>query len=108
MPYARYSDPSTSHAAAQSVQNISPTKQVILELLVEPMNDEELVVAYDNRVHEGTAPMASPSGVRSRRAELVKDEYIADTCVRSKLSTGRSATVWKTTGAGIQRGEQLW
>ena len=92
MPHARYTDPSTSHAAASSVQNITETQQAILQLLtLHPMTDQELVPWYQNQL---IAPRASESGIRSRRAELVEQGLVKDTGARKKLESGRSAVVW--------------
>ena len=92
MPHARLTDPSTSHAAASSVQNITETQQAILQLLtLHPMTDQELVTWYQNQL---IAPRASESGIRSRRAELVEQGLVKDTGERKKLASGRSAVVW--------------
>lgn len=90
MPHARTTDPQTSHDAARSVTNISPLKQVITELLDTPMTDPELFVRIGYRY---SAPVTE-SGVRSRRAELVRDGRVKDTGSRQKLESGRSAIVW--------------
>jgi hypothetical protein len=108
MPYARKTDPGTSHLAARSVQNISPTQQGILRLLVEGMNDEALVNSYAWLVKGGYLPAASESGIRSRRAELVKLGLVVDTGERNKMTTGRLATVWKATTSYEEELESLW
>lgn len=108
MPYARKTDPGTSHLAARSVQNISPTQQAILGLLREGMNDESLINVYTALVRVGSAPAASESGIRSRRAELVKQGLVVDTGERSKMTTGRLATVWKSTDEWKEQAERLW
>jgi hypothetical protein len=46
--------------------------------------------------------MASPSGIRSRRSELVYSHLIADSRARRKLRSGRNAIVWQTTELGIE------
>jgi len=61
------------------------------------MTDEELYTSYGKAVIAGLAPMASPSGVRSRRAELVVLGLVEDTGLRRKLVSGRNAIVWKQT-----------
>lgn len=109
MPYARKTDPGTSHIAARSVQNISATQRAIINLLGdEGKNDEQLIQAYKFCVGYGTAPEASESGIRSRRAELVKIGLVVDTGERSKMSTGRLATVWKTTVDWHEEMSKLW
>lgn len=108
MPYARKTDPGTSHIAARSVQNISPTQQGILNLLKDGMNDESLVNVYTGLAKGGYVPAASESGIRSRRAELVKQGLVVDTGERSVMSTGRLATVWKATNEWQEEMGKLW
>lgn len=94
MAGARITDPQTSHEAAASVQNIKPTQSGILTILEFPKTDEELVDAYYSMVSVGLCPNASPSGIRSRRAELVAMGLVEDSGERRKLASGRSAIVW--------------
>jgi hypothetical protein len=91
MAQARYSDPETSHQAAESVSNITETQANILKALIRPRTDVDLIEAYRNLK---TAPRASESGIRSRRAELVAAGLVIDTGDRVKLPSGRSAIVW--------------
>jgi hypothetical protein len=49
------------------------------------------VAAYNNM---RTAPRASESGIRSRRAELVDRGLVVDTGRRIRLESGRYAIVW--------------
>jgi hypothetical protein len=91
MALARNTDPATSHAAAESVRNITETQEYILRALTRPRTDVELVEAYQNYK---TAPRASESGIRSRRAELVSRGLVIDTGDRVKLPSGRLAAVW--------------
>jgi len=88
---ARRTDPTTSHLAAESVDNITQTQAFVLRCLKRPRNDVELVNAY--RAYK-TAPMASESGIRTRRAELVDRGLVIDTGRRVRLSSGRYAIVW--------------
>jgi hypothetical protein len=88
---ARRTDPTTSHLAAESVDNVTKTQEYVLRCLKRPRNDVELVSAY--RAYK-TAPMASESGIRTRRAELVDRGLVVDTGRRVKLSSGRYAIVW--------------
>lgn len=92
MAKARLTDPSTSHLAAASVQNVTDTQKHILKALKRGLTDNDLLVAYRNL---RKAPMASDSGIRSRRAELVALELVEDTGKRVKLPSGRHAIVWK-------------
>jgi hypothetical protein len=92
MAKARKTDPSTSHQAAASVRNVTDTQKAILKALKRGLTDNDLLVAYRNL---RKAPQASDSGIRSRRAELVAQELVADTGKRVKLPSGRNAIVWK-------------
>lgn len=94
MPFARRTDPQTSQDAADSVSNLKGTQKAVALLLSEPMTDEALVKAYDLLVSLSLAPQASPSGIRSRRAELVTRGVIKDSGLRHKLASGRHAIVW--------------
>jgi len=92
MPFARTTDPETSHEAAQSVTNITPLKQEILQRLMTPMTDADLI----ETIRTGSRLIATESGIRSRRAELVQAGLVKDTGARVKLATGRNAIVWST------------
>lgn len=95
MPGARLTDPQTSHDAADSVKNITDTQRAILMILTWPKTDEELVDAFYQMADSNGWKQASPSGIRSRRAELVSQGLVVDSGERAKLSSGRSAIVWK-------------
>lgn len=95
MPHARNTDPATSHEAADTVRNISATQAAILAALRAPMTDEQLVDTYYALVDSMRAPNASPSGIRSRRAELARQGLVVDTGERRKLVSGRHAILWK-------------
>lgn len=106
MPWARISDPTTSHEAAASVDNISATQAAILKLLGGfPMTDEELVWHYDQQIRMGADardfPRASASGIRSRRAELVRLGFVKDTGHKTKISSGRNAIIWRANSEGL-------
>jgi hypothetical protein len=93
MPYARLTDPITSVEAADSVGNLTETKKTILDLLKHPSTDEDLVNRYQSITRAGLAPMASPSGIRSRRHELAVAGYL-EAVDYAKSLTGRRAIVW--------------
>ena len=95
MPHARLSDPTTSVDAANSVNNIPDTRETIHILLINSMTDEELVVCYNKAVAQKLAPLASPSGIRTRRSELVSAGRVVNTGQKRKLASGRNAIVWK-------------
>ena len=94
MVSARNTDPATSHDAADSVSEVTLTQSFVLRVLRRPRVDVELVRAYQNMK---TAPRASESGIRSRRAELVKQGLVRDTGRRTRLESGRMAIVWERT-----------
>lgn len=87
---ARWSDPWTSHEAGASLSEIKVRAQqrYILGLLREhgPMTDTrllELVLA------DPLAPTRAPSGVRTRRGELVTMGYVEDSGETEKLVSNR-------------------
>ena len=92
-PRARLSDPATSHAAAASVANLRHTHRVIHTLLSldGPMTDEQLMLLWNDRI----ADRISPSGLRTRRAELVDMGYVRDSGERRPLESGRMAIAWE-------------
>ena len=96
MPKARLTDPITSHEAASSVTGLTATKRAILDLLKYPATDEELVNRYQSIARIGLAPMASPSGIRSRRHELHTAGFVKPLDY-SKSLTGRRAILWGLT-----------
>lgn len=92
MPKVRKTDPETSHEAADSVENVTLTQEYILRALRRPRNDAQLIEAY--RAYK-TAPRASESGIRSRRAELVDAGLVDDSGKRVKMPSGRFSIVWE-------------
>jgi hypothetical protein len=93
---ARNGDPQTSHEAARSVKNTAAVRAAILRLLEEvgPCTDEDIAYYYDTQSGGMGWPMASPSGLRTRRSELVEDGQVVDSGERRRLASGRNATVW--------------
>lgn len=97
MPMARISDPETSHEAAASVKKITETQKWIMYIFLKreaPITDEMLVAAYRGMMVASGAPYASESGIRSRRAELVRLGHLKDSGLRMKLVSGRNAIMW--------------
>lgn len=99
MALARLTDPQTSHEAAASVKDITATQNAILKLLrMMPMADEDLIHYYRQQVSMGADsydfPRASESGIRSRRAELVRLGRVVDTGERNITQSGRKAIIW--------------
>jgi len=90
---ARRSDPATSFAAAESVSRIRESQQIILSLLrtFGPHYDEQLIELVT--LHS-PIPM-SPSGVRTRRAELVDKGLVRDSRQRARTASGRQTIVWE-------------
>lgn len=87
---ARNTDPGTSHAAArsQTPKKMTKLRHVVLDTFIRygPMDDTVLV----SRIAGYT-----PSGIRTRRSELVEMGLVEDTGIRVRLATGRLANVWK-------------
>ena len=88
--HARNSDPETSHQAAASIPSaaIRESQEMVLEALrgYGPMPDFHLVPLLASRM--------SPSGIRSRRSELVTLGKVVDTGKRVRTDSGRQAIVW--------------
>ena len=95
MPRARNTDPQTSHDAADMVDNLTETQTHILRALKKPRTDSQLIEAYRKLKR---APLASESGIRSRRAELVSKGLVVDTGERGVTPFNRRSIVWSTNG----------
>lgn len=93
--YARTTDPITSHLAAASLDGIklSAIEQSILKILEVPMNDEDLVTAYQEAMNLGLVPHSSPSGIRTRRNHLHMKGRVRVLGL-NKTASGRNARVW--------------
>lgn len=88
-PAARATDPDTSWAAARSVTDLRPRQAAVLELLSRgPLTDEQIARRY-------CGPRQSPSGLRTRRKELVDMGLVRDSGVKERMETGRLAVVWE-------------
>lgn len=91
---ARKSHPITSHEAGASVKNLTETKQAIVRILKKkPLPDTAIYAEYQRLVMLRKAPMASESGVRARRSELVTDGLVEATGF-DKTVFGRRCIVW--------------
>ena len=88
---ARRGDPGTSWEAADSVRRIRETQQQVLDLLRRhgPLTDEQLG-AYANLA----GMKQSPSGLRTRRRELVDMKLVEDTGQKRLTQAGRRTIVW--------------
>jgi hypothetical protein len=96
---ARSTDPVTSHDAAASVSDLRGSQQDVLRAfppLPFGITDEELVAKYRRMQGEGVVRLQSESGIRTRRAELVKKGLVVDSGERRLTTNGRKATVWRT------------
>lgn len=98
---SRFTDPDTSHAAAASLSadRMRETQRVIVEILDRfgPACDEDIATYSRQLASLGEAPQQSPSGLRSRRAELVAAGIVRDSGERAKTTAGRSTIVWELT-----------
>jgi len=86
--HARNSDPITSLEAADSVRDITGAQQKVLEAFQRhgPMTDEQLIAL-------GLG--LSPSGTRSRRAELVDRRLLRDSGVTTLTASKRKTIIWE-------------
>src|SRR5690349_19418442 len=90
--HARRTHPQTSHAAAASVHNIRESQAYVFSFFKSygPMTDEQLQ-ARISRANSGTSFQTvklSPSGIRTRRSELVTLGMLRDTGERFVLQSG--------------------
>jgi hypothetical protein len=93
---ARTSDPTTSHEAAASVKELTQKQTAVLDLFRArgPMTDEQLVLAYrEAEMSSDATPKQAPSGIRTRRNELVQRRLLARVAYR-RTESGRRAIVW--------------
>lgn len=108
-PHTRHrrTDPDTSKEAAGRAARITETRLRILELLdsddgYEMMTDDEIAASA-----RAEGWFTSPSGLRTRRSELVESGLVADSGERSTLPTGRRAVLWRITEKGRQAAEGI-
>lgn len=96
---ARRDDPGTSWEAADSVTGIRESQRVVLATLRRggPMTDEQLLDQVTRALQNGylEAYRISPSGCRTRRAELVALGLVRDTGKRDLTVSGRHTIVWE-------------
>jgi hypothetical protein len=98
IPKARTSDPDTSHLAAASIteHQVTAVQQSIIDVLHHygAATDEQIAERHTQlRVAAGWSRV-SPSGLRSRRAELVAAGIVIDTGRRGITSAGRATIIW--------------
>jgi hypothetical protein len=103
MPIARTTDPETSHEAARSITGLRRSQRDVLRVLRSygPMTDEQLVARYTAlaKLKDSALRPQSPSGIRTRRAELRADSLVRDSGTRATMTTGRRAIVWEVSDA---------
>lgn len=95
-PRHRATDPATSALAAASVEEMPERRRAVWSVLAGhgPLTDEGIAAVYANLVATGYAPAQSPSGLRTRRSELVRAGLVVDSGERGMTSTGRAAVRW--------------
>jgi len=94
--HARNTDPETSREAAEAVVEVGEKQHYVMRAFVSrgrPMDDQSLQEQY--RQLYPRVPPQSESGIRSRRAELVRKGLIVDSGRRVKTASGRNAIVWR-------------
>lgn len=96
---ARRTDPETSHEAAASVTGVTRKQAAVwgVILLYGPITDEAIAGRYASwHAKDPTqCPPQSPSGLRTRRAELVAAGLVQDSGLRRTLSSGRRGIAWQ-------------
>ena len=94
-PYTRHGMPKTSHKAAKRVRGVSTTQWRVLTLLEKnAMTDPQLT-----REFARLGWRSSESGIRSRRADMVRLGYVM--ALREfRGETGNLFTVWGLTDKG--------
>lgn len=96
---ARREDPDTSHEAADSVERIGEVQRAVLRVLRDGPRCDESIAQL--------CPVAvSPSGLRSRRAELVARGLVEWAGTYSLTSSGRRTRVWRLAAADPGRTPQ--
>jgi hypothetical protein len=92
-PAARATDPETSHEAAASVKRVTAKQESVLQILRRygALTDEEIRNYHRALKYE----YQSDSGLRTRRAELVRMGKVARTDEVRLTTGGRKTIVWK-------------
>jgi len=86
---ARSSDPSTSWDAARQLGDLRESQKEVFALFDQPMTDEEIEIkAASLEVRQ------QPSGLRTRRRELVDLGLLHDTGGRRQNKNGNRVIVW--------------
>lgn len=99
-PLARPTDPETSHEAAEALgldpDKLRRSQADVYWVLARhgAMTDAELIVVMNTLARQGLVAHQSHSGIRTRRAELVRRGSVVDTGKRDTMPSGRSAIIW--------------
>lgn len=92
--FARSTDPETSQAAAESLSGhaIRASQQEVLDVLRRfgPMTDRTLVTI----IYRADGTSQSPSGIRTRRAELYDLHLVNNSGVLNTAPSGRKEIIW--------------
>ena len=99
---ARRGDPETSHAAAASVTDLNAKQKGVLVVL-KVIGDATADVIIREYSLYTRIPSQSESGLRTRRSELVRAGYVADTGRPADLPSGRRAIIWGVVSDATRR-----
>lgn len=104
---SRVSDPETSHQAGASISadTLRASQAAVIRAFWSEngkLTDEQLATSYAVfvRLFPGSFPLQSPSGLRTRRKELVDTGYLADSGERGETASGRKTIRWTLTERG--------
>jgi hypothetical protein len=114
-PATRAGDPATSRAAARRASQDMTRKQLGVLTIFQmfgAMTDEQLVDKYEEHLRAlgkrpefaDLLPTQTPSGIRSRRAELVKLQYLVPTGEKRIMRTGGEGAVHRLKNASESYG----
>lgn len=87
---ARRSDPPTSKAAAEQIVHDIPRIREAVERSIKSFGK----VGCTDQMLEECLRKLSPSSVRTRRAELVRDGVVRDSGLTARTSSNREAIIW--------------
>ncbi len=102
---SRRRDPLTSVEAAESLKphRLTANRTAVLDALRaigRAATDEELVAYYGGRRNDNGWPAQSPSGLRSRRSELVASGMV-EPAGHGITMAGNRATLWRATATTL-------
>ena len=101
---ARRTDPDTSRAAADSVDDLNDRQSAVLFALYElgESTDAEIAARYPGLVERfpDVYPPQSPASLRTRRSELVP-RYVVDTGEVGLSDYGRPSIIWAASDARV-------